>query len=70
MNNESVEHVLVSALQKDNSVMLSLSTVTDTNNKGFEIQRNFNNEDFQKVDIVSNAGSIKQFTLYFYNAKN
>jgi hypothetical protein len=55
-------------LPDTDGVMLSWSTMTEINNKQFEIERSTNGYDFSTVTIVAGAGNSN--TLRYYEAKD
>lgn len=49
-----------------NSIKLEWSTATETNNKGFEIQRGINNRDLVTVGFVGGKGTTTEKQIYSY----
>ena len=48
------------------SVVLNWSTVSETNNSGFEIEKSFNNQSFEKVGFVQGAGTTTEGKDYSF----
>jgi len=66
-----VELTSLSAKIDMNEVILSWSTTTETNNKGFEIQRRNNNEnEFNRVGFVEGNGTTTDVKSYSYSDKD
>jgi photosystem II stability/assembly factor-like uncharacterized protein len=51
-------------------VVLSWSTATETNNKGFEIERSSDDIEFETAGFVNGAGTISEPQNYSYKVKN
>lgn len=62
-----VELTSFSAKRNNNTVNLSWSTSTETNNRGFEVERKLDNGSFESVAFVSGNGSSTQSHSYSYN---
>ena len=61
-----VELTAFSSEIKDHSIMLLWTTATELNNNGFEIDRSYNNKDFQKIGFVPGFGTTTQSKSYSY----
>ena len=61
-----VELTSFAAKASNNSVMLNWSTSTETNNKGFVIERSTNKTDYARIGFVNGAGSSTQMHQYGY----
>ena len=61
-----VELVSFSAELIEGNVTLKWITATETNNSGFEIQRKFNNSDWEKVGFVEGHGTTTEIQKYSY----
>ena len=48
------------------TVVLNWSTVSETNNSGFEIEKSFNNQSFEKVGFVQGAGTTTESMDYSF----
>jgi subtilisin family serine protease len=57
------------ATSDENSVLLSWTTATETNNQGFEIQRS-NDEDFRSVGFISGHGTTTEVQNYTFIDEN
>jgi hypothetical protein len=58
------------ATAKENDVLLNWSTASETNNKGFEIERSTNGRTFEKVNFVKGAGNSSKVISYNFVDKN
>ncbi|WP_337866621.1 M14 family zinc carboxypeptidase [Ignavibacterium sp.] len=70
-----VELISFTAITNNNNVELSWTTSTETNNRGFEIQRTLNlneakNSEWKSVGFVNGKGTTTEIQNYFYNDKN
>lgn len=66
-----VELISFSASADKNNVILSWSTSTETNNRGFEIQRrNINDTKYQEVGFVEGNGTTSEFNSYIFTDKD
>ena len=45
-------------------MVLNWATSTETNNKGFEIQRSFNGNEFETITFVNGNGTSTQANVY------
>lgn len=61
-----VELTGFSASVKDNNIMLSWTTATEQNNKGFEIERSIDNKTFSSVGFVPGSGTTTINRKYSY----
>jgi hypothetical protein len=52
------------ASPRSNDVLLSWSTASELNNKGFEVERSVNGRDFKTVDFVKGAGNSSRNVNY------
>ncbi len=64
-----VELTSFNATANINNVILNWSTATETNNKGFEIQRK-NNSEFEKVGFINGKGTTSKTNSYTYTDNN
>jgi hypothetical protein len=62
-----VELTSFNASAKDGSVILNWTTATETNNRGFEIERKLINGEYQKVGYVPGFGTTTEPKIYFYS---
>lgn len=73
---ENIHHVLPVDLISfkaeiiENSVILSWSTSSELNNRGFEIQRKVDSEDWEIIGFVPGFGSTNEFKSYNYKDGN
>ncbi len=65
-----VEFTSFTASANTNSVTLNWRTATETNNKGFEIQRKTANSDWTKISFVNGNGTSTQPHEYSYTDQN
>lgn len=65
-----VELVSFSAKVNNNSVNLTWSTATETNNLGFEIERSRISNEWEKIGFVSGAGNSSSPKNYSYSDNN
>jgi photosystem II stability/assembly factor-like uncharacterized protein len=65
--NVPVELTSFSASAVNDRVVLNWSTATETNNRGFEIQRSANGSDFITVAFVNGAGTTTETQNYSYS---
>ena len=61
-----VELTAFFALTVENGVMLKWTTVTETNNSGFMVERSSNNVDFNEVAFIDGKGTTTNVTDYEY----
>ena len=54
----------------DNKVKLTWQTATESNNKGFEIQRKINNDKFTEIGFVSGHGTTSEINEYSFVDEN
>ncbi|MCG9879419.1 MAG: T9SS type A sorting domain-containing protein [Bacteroidia bacterium] len=59
-----VEFTSFKGIAKDNANILSWSTGSETNNKGFEIERSENAQDFESIAFVKGAGNSQKLVQY------
>jgi Secretion system C-terminal sorting domain len=65
-----IELLSFQAKNQNNQNLLTWQTATETNNKGFEIERSFNGIDFEKIGFIKGAGNSNQTQNYqFIDAK-
>jgi photosystem II stability/assembly factor-like uncharacterized protein len=62
-----VELASFSASVTNNSVLLDWETATETNNRGFEIERKLKNQDWQTIGFVQGNGTSTERHAYKYN---
>lgn len=62
-----VELLSFTAEMNNGLVTLNWETATETNNRGFEIQRKTGNYDWQTIGFVSGKGTTTQMSNYSYN---
>lgn len=65
-----VELISLSANIADSNVQLSWQTATETNNRGFEIERSSDNKAFAKVGFVPGRGTTTEKSSYSYVDKD
>lgn len=65
-----VELTSFSAVVNGSSVTLNWATATETNNRGFEIQRSSNNKDFSTVAFINGKGTTTSLSTYSYTDAN
>ncbi len=65
-----VELISLSADVVNNSIQLSWQTATETNNRGFEIERSADNKTFTKVGFVPGRGTTTEKSSYSYIDKD
>ena len=61
-----VELISFTAAQQERKVVINWKTATETNNSHFEIERKFKNQEWEKIGIVTGAGTITEFRNYYY----
>ncbi len=61
-----VELTSFTANSSNNNISLNWSTATETNNKGFEIERSLNNGEFTSIAFVDGFGTTAQTQNYSY----
>ncbi len=61
-----VELSSFTAETNDNSVLLSWSTATETNNQGFEIERKLKNQEWITIGFVNGNGTTTEIQNYSY----
>lgn len=62
-----VELTSFSATNNNNIVNLNWATATETNNRGFEVERRLDNGFFEKIAFVNGAGTTTQSKTYSYS---
>jgi len=65
-----VELSSFTASTKDGIVTLNWTTATETNNKGFEIERNASNSEYRNIGFVEGFGTTTEIKHYGYTDKN
>ncbi len=65
-----VELISLSANVVNNNVQLGWQTATETNNRGFEIERSSDNKTFSKIGFVPGRGTTTEKSAYSYIDKN
>jgi hypothetical protein len=70
VQNIPVELVSFDASVTGNSVILNWTTATETNNKGFEVQRKTDNSDWEEAGFVDGAGTTTEVNTYSFNDNN
>ena len=65
-----VELISLSADVVNNNVQLNWQTATETNNRGFEIERSADNKTFAKVGFVPGRGTTTEKSSYSYIDQN
>jgi V8-like Glu-specific endopeptidase len=58
------------ATLKENNVILSWATATETNNMGFEVQRSIKGTDYSKIAFIEGHGTVIEKQKYSYSDKN
>ncbi len=61
-----VELISLSADEVNNNVQLNWQTATETNNRGFEIERSADSQTFTKIGFVPGRGTTTQKSAYSY----
>ncbi|MBS4036411.1 MAG: hypothetical protein KGZ85_18260 [Ignavibacterium sp.] len=61
-----VELSLFTAEQADKKIILNWSTATETNNRGFEIQRKLKNQDWEVLSFIPGYGTTTEPKSYSY----
>ena len=61
-----VELISFNASVSDNNVLLNWTTATETNNKGFEVQRKMNDKVFETVGFVNGSGTTTDKHIYYF----
>ena len=69
-NSIPVEMTTFAANYINNAVTLSWSTATETNNKGFEVERKSENTEWAKVGFVNGFGTTTEKKEYTFTDKN
>ncbi len=64
-----VELTSFTASVKDNNVILEWTTATETNNKGFEIQRASSEQDWQQIGYLPGSGTTTEPKQYIFSDK-
>jgi murein tripeptide amidase MpaA len=64
-----VELINFTAFSEENQVRLSWTTVTETNNKGFEIERRLTEGEWSTIGFVEGHGTITEPKEYTFNDK-
>ncbi|KAB2909059.1 MAG: M12 family metallo-peptidase [Ignavibacteriales bacterium] len=67
MQGVPVEFSAFEANTVNGDVKLQWSTATETNNKGFSIERKFGNENFAEIGYVDGKGTTTETNNYFFN---
>lgn len=62
-----VELISLSAEKVEGKVILSWKTVTETNNKGFEVQRRSNNSGWTAIQFIKGNGTTTEMKEYSFN---
>lgn len=62
-----VELVSLSAKKVEGEVLLSWKTVTETNNKGFEVQRRVSNGGWTAIEFIKGSGTTTEMKEYSFN---
>ena len=65
-----VELVSFEASVKNNLVLLSWKTATESNNYGFEIERSFDSNNWTKIGFVNGQGNSNSLKEYLSKIKN
>jgi hypothetical protein len=65
-----VKFLDLNASINDKSTLISWSTSSENNNKGFEIERSTNGVDFEKIGFVKGIGNSNKINSYFFNYIN
>jgi photosystem II stability/assembly factor-like uncharacterized protein len=65
-----VELTSFTASASAENVILSWSTATETNNRGFEIERSTDDINFEQVGFVNGAGTVTDARRYSFTIKN
>lgn len=65
-----VELISFTAVNTTNNVLLRWSTVTETNNKGFDIERSFNEEEWKAIRFELGNGTTTEIKTYSFEDKN
>lgn len=61
-----VELTSFTAQNADGKILLSWNTATETNNRGFEIQKSFNNKDWLDIGFISGSGTSTEPAAYSF----
>jgi hypothetical protein len=61
-----VELTAFTATSKDGNVTLNWSTATETNNRGFEIERKISNGEYQKIGFTAGSGTTTEKRSYSF----
>ncbi len=65
-----VQLVAFNALVENNIVKLEWVTATETNNRGFEIQKSSNGENWSSIGFVTGKGTSAEYSRYYYTDIN
>ncbi len=65
-----VELSTFSASSTDGNVNLSWSTASETNNRGFEVERRTQNSEFEKIAFAAGSGTTTRARSYSYTDEN
>jgi hypothetical protein len=55
---------------QNNTVNLDWNTSSEINNKGFEVERSFNGNEFESIGFVKGAGNSNKLLSYQFNVEN
>ena len=58
------------AISTKEGALLKWTTVTETNNAGFNIERSTDNKEFREISFVKGSGTTTEVTDYSYTDKN
>jgi CHRD domain/Secretion system C-terminal sorting domain len=58
------------SIKKNSNILLQWKTASETNNKGFEVERSVDGKDFENIGFVKGNGNIKILTTYSFIDKN
>ena len=65
-----VELISFTAKQKGNSILLTFETVTELNNRGYEIQRKAGNKDWRTIGFKNGSGTTSEKHSYSFEDNN
>jgi len=65
-----VELISFTASSQNSSIQLNWTTVTEINNRGFEIERSIDNKSFEKIGFVNGSGTTTQLQSYSFVDNN
>ncbi len=65
-----VEFTSFTAVPSDDNVVISWSTATETNNRGFQIERSPDDINFESVGFINGAGTSTRAQHYSFTLKN